>query len=63
MQTNASTDNRTLNSFAASFTVAMILLAGFIVAATGLTITSATLAVMGFLTLLAGLGLYGLLLV
>jgi len=63
MQTNASDDNRTLNSFAASFTVAMTMLAGFVVAATGVTITSATLAVMGFLILLGGMGLYGLLLV
>ena len=63
MQTNLSDDNRTLNNFAASFTVAMAMLTGFVAAATGIIITSAALAVMGFLILLGGVGLYGLLLV
>lgn len=41
----------------------MTLLAGFVVAATGIVLTSAALAVIGFIILLGGWGLYGLLLV
>lgn len=63
MQTNVSDDNCTLNSFAASFTVAMAILTGFVAAVTGIIITSAALAMTGFLIPLGGVGLYGLLLV
>lgn len=63
MRTASSEENRTINSFAASFSVAMTLLTGFLVVATAIALTSAALAVTGFIIMLGGLGLYGLMLV
>jgi hypothetical protein len=55
-------ENRTTNSFAAAFAVAMAFLMGLVVTATGITIKSMLLAAAGCGVLFGSAGLYGFLL-
>jgi hypothetical protein len=60
---NEPSQERTTNSFARAFTAWMIFLLGFMIAATGIIMTSARLAAIGCAILFGGAGLYGLLLI
>jgi len=63
MPTYLHKEDSTNNSFAVSFTIAMNMLTGFVVAASGITLASPALAFTGLVILLAALSLYALLLV